>query len=79
MDWRETSWKDDLAGRTQSAVSPLLWQPSPDPVSLQEGSGSWWSLDAEVIMEDGRIICTKNKTGHALLVECRFEFPGGKY
>ena len=30
-------------------------------------------------MEDGRIICTKNKTGHNLLVETRFEFPGGEY
>ena len=30
-------------------------------------------------MEEGRIICTKNKTGHALLVEGRFEFPGGEY
>ena len=45
----------------------------------QDGSGSWWSLDAEVVMEEGRIICTKNKTGHALLVEGRFEFPGGEY
>ena len=29
-------------------------------------------------MEDGRIICTKSQTGHAVLVDCRFEFPSGE-
>ena len=45
---------------------------------MQEGPGSWWPLDAEVIMEDGRILATKTKTGHAVLVDCRFEFPAGR-
>ena len=44
---------------------------------MQEGPGSWWPLDAEVIMEDGRILATKTRTGHAVLVDCRFEFPAG--
>ena len=29
-------------------------------------------------MEEGRIMCTKNPTGHAVLVDCRFEYPYGK-
>ena len=45
---------------------------------MQEGPGSWWPLDAEVIMEDGRILATKTRTGHAVLVDCRFEFPAGR-
>ena len=44
---------------------------------MQEGPGSWWPLDAEVIMEDGRILATKTRTGHAVLVDCRFEFAAG--
>ena len=28
---------------------------------MQEGPGSWWPLDAEVIMEDGRILATKTR------------------
>ena len=39
----------------------------------------WWPLDAEVVMEGGRIIRTKNPTGHAVLVDCRFEIPCGKF
>ena len=46
---------------------------------MQEGPGSWWPLDAEVIMEDGRILATKTSTGHAVLVDCRFEFPAGEF
>jgi len=45
------------------------------PFSKQEGPGTWWPLDAEVIMEDGCILATKTQTGHAVLVDCRFEFP----
>jgi len=46
---------------------------------VQEGGpGSWWPLDAEVVMEGGRILRTKNPTGHAILVDCRFEIPCGK-
>jgi hypothetical protein len=39
----------------------------------------WWALDAEVAMEGGRIVRTKNPTGHAVLVDCRFELPCGKF
>lgn len=48
-----------------------------ESVMMQEGPGSWWPLDGEVIMEDGRILATKTRTGHAVLVDCRFEFPAG--
>ena len=48
-------------------------------VPVQEGGpGTWWPLDAEVVMEGGRILRTKNPTGHAVLVDCRFEIPCGK-
>ena len=26
-----------------------------------------------------RILCTRSPTGHAVLVDCRFEFPSGEY
>ena len=48
-------------------------------LGVQEGGpGAWWPLDAEVVMEGGRILRTKNPTGHAVLVDCRFEIPCGK-
>lgn len=45
---------------------------------LQEGSGQWLSLEAELVMRDGEVVGTKNPTGHSLLVDCRFELPFGK-
>ena len=39
----------------------------------------WWALDAEVVMEGGRIVRTRNPTGHAVLVDARFEIPCGKF
>ena len=39
----------------------------------------WWALDAEVVMEGGRIVRTRNPTGHAVLVDARFELPCGKF
>ena len=47
---------------------------------VQEGGpGVWWPLDAAVVMEGDRIIRTKNPTGHAVLIDCRFEIPCGKF
>ena len=28
---------------------------------------------------DKRMLCTRSPTGHAVLVDCRFEFPSGEY
>ena len=40
----------------------------------------WLPLDSEVVMENGQILCTKNPTGHSLLIGYRFEMPcGGKF
>ena len=38
----------------------------------------WIPLDSEVVMENGQISCTKNPTGHSLLIAYRFEMPCGK-
>ncbi|XP_066151235.1 protein unc-13 homolog B isoform X6 [Euwallacea fornicatus] len=43
--------------------------------SIEEGTGQWLSLDAELVMKDGEVVGTKTATGHSLLVDCRFELP----
>lgn len=45
---------------------------------LQEGSGEWTFLDAEVLMKADEIYGTKNPTPHRLLLDTRFELPFGK-
>jgi hypothetical protein len=36
-------------------------------------------LDSELVIEDGQILCTKNPTGHAILIDYKFELPKGKF
>lgn len=43
------------------------------------GTGTWLSLDAELVMRDGQVVGTKTATGHALLIDARFELPYGKW
>lgn len=45
---------------------------------LQEGSGEWTFLDAEVLMKADEIYGTKNPTPHRVLLDTRFELPFGK-
>lgn len=44
---------------------------------LQEGSGEWTFLDAEVLMKADEIYGTKNQTHHQVLLDSRFELPFG--
>ena len=46
--------------------------------NLQDGSGKWVSLDADLELKGNDIVGTKNPTGHSLLIDCRFELPFGK-
>lgn len=43
----------------------------------QEGAGEWVSLDAELIVENGTVVGTRNPTGDYILLDCRFELPYG--
>ncbi|KAL1508906.1 hypothetical protein ABEB36_003726 [Hypothenemus hampei] len=43
--------------------------------TIEECTGQWLSLDAELVMKDGEVVGTKTPTGHSLLVDCRFELP----
>lgn len=47
-------------------------------ILLQEGTGQWVSLDAELVMRDGEVVATKTPTGDSLLLDCRFELPFGE-
>ena len=44
----------------------------------QESGGRWITLDSEVVVENGQILYTRNPTGHSVLLDYRFEIPGGK-
>ena len=44
----------------------------------QEPGGTWFPLHSEVVMENGQILCTRNPTGHRVLIDYRFELPCGK-
>ena len=44
----------------------------------QEPGGTWLPLHSEVVMENGQILCTRNPTGHRVLIDYRFELPCGK-
>ena len=35
-------------------------------------------MDSEVVVESGQIVCTRNPTGHTVLIDYRFEMPCGK-
>lgn len=45
---------------------------------LQEGSGDWIFLDAEVLMKADEIYGTKTPTPHRVLLDTRFELPFGE-
>ena len=47
-------------------------------IFLQEGSGDWIFLDAEVLMKADEIYGTKNPTPHRVLLDTRFELPFGE-
>lgn len=47
-------------------------------MELQEGSGEWTFLDAEVLMRADEIYGTKNPLPHRVLLDTRFELPFGK-
>ncbi|XP_071749707.1 protein unc-13 homolog B isoform X5 [Lepeophtheirus salmonis] len=56
------------------------WTPlSTFQFSRMESNESWWSLDSEVVMENGQILCTRNPTGHSILVDCKFERPSAGF
>ena len=44
----------------------------------QEPGGTWFPLHSEVVMENGQILCTRNPTGHRVLIDYRFELPCGE-
>ena len=44
----------------------------------QEPGGTWFPLHSEVVLENGQILCTRNPTGHRVLIDYRFELPCGK-
>jgi hypothetical protein len=46
--------------------------------SMQDGTGQWLPLEAELVMRDGEVVGTKTATGHAILIDARFELPYGK-
>lgn len=39
---------------------------------------NWVSLDADLVMQDGEVVATKNPTGHSVLINCHFEQPFGE-
>lgn len=45
----------------------------------QECGGRWVELEAQLMMRGGAVVGTTGPTGHALLLDCRFEPPFGKY
>ena len=47
-------------------------------ITPQEPGGTWFPLHSEVVMENGQILCTRNPTGHRVLIDYRFELPCGK-
>lgn len=47
-------------------------------IKLQEGSGEWIFMDAEVLMKADEIYGTKNPTPHRVLLDTRFELPFGE-
>ena len=47
-------------------------------LTMQESDGTWFPLHSEVVMENGQILCTRNPTGHRILIDYRFELPCGK-
>lgn len=44
----------------------------------QECGGRWVELEAQLMMRGGAVVGTTGPTGHALLLDCRFEPPFGK-
>ncbi|OWR48102.1 putative unc-13 [Danaus plexippus plexippus] len=45
----------------------------------QECGGRWVELEAQLMMRGGAVVGTTGPTGHALLLDCRFEPPFGMY
>lgn len=44
----------------------------------QEGCGRWFPLAGELVVRGSEIVGTAGATGHAILLDCRFELPFGK-
>lgn len=38
----------------------------------------WYTLDHELVQQNGEVIGTKDPTGHMILLDCRFELPYGE-
>eukprot|EP00093_Oithona_nana_P002561 02561.XXX_38193_41566_1 [CDS] Oithona nana genome sequencing. len=47
--------------------------------SAVEPGGTWFPLHSEVVMENGQILCTRNPTGHRVLIDYRFELPSAGF
>lgn len=47
--------------------------------SNEEGPGAWLQLDMELDIRNGEVVGTRHPSGHSLLVDARFELPGGKH
>ncbi|CAH2257786.1 jg8954 [Pararge aegeria aegeria] len=45
----------------------------------QECGGRWVELEAQLMMRGGAVVGTTGPTGHALLLDCRFEPPFGSF
>ncbi|UYV77874.1 hypothetical protein LAZ67_15002644, partial [Cordylochernes scorpioides] len=43
--------------------------------STECGEGEWLSLDAELLVDNGKIVGTRVPTGHSILLEAHFELP----
>ncbi|XP_039626215.1 protein unc-13 homolog B-like [Polypterus senegalus] len=43
--------------------------------ATEEGRGSWWVLDSDVLLDGGEICGTENPTLHEVLLDVYYEFP----
>ncbi|XP_077287918.1 protein unc-13 homolog A-like [Arctopsyche grandis] len=55
------------------------WLPLPSVhISNEEGCGRWAPLAGELVVRGSEVVGTAGATGHAILLDCRFELPFGK-
>lgn len=43
-----------------------------------EVTSQWYTLDHELVTQNGVVVGSKNPTGHMLMLDCRFELPYGE-
>lgn len=43
-----------------------------------EMTSQWYTLDRELVTQNGVVVGSKDPTGHMLMLDCRFELPYGE-